>query len=225
MTPSNTFSHPELGVVRYSVQPVPDSGDGQTAAVINLMAIYAIEDSASPEVQQAVAEAQAEFPNLSPEEQVFRYVKRHVRFTYDEQTALPLQTWYEDPIVETLVRPRDMLALGPFAQGDCDDFSMLVASMLLAQGIDVAYVTVAVDPADPSQYSHVYVAAYRDGHRIPIDASHGPHAGWETPEYYRRTEWPFGQLGIKKKLTAGLLILGAFLLLLQKPEKKKEEQT
>lgn len=211
MPDHNTVDHPILGTVRYTVTTVPDAGDGQTAGVISLMARYASEDASSQEVLQAVEVAKAENPGASPEEQVFRYVRTRVRFVYDEATALPLQYWYADPIVEALIRPRDLIALQPFAQGDCDDFSMLVAAMLMAQGIDVAYVTVAADPADPEQFSHVYVASYRDGMRIPVDASHGPYPGWEAETWYRRQEWPVGKLDEKQKLKVGAVLAAAFI--------------
>lgn len=210
MQSHNTVDHPVLGRVRYSVVQAPESGDGQTASVIELMARYAREDAKSPDVLQAVQQSKEELPDASPEEQVFHYVRSRVRFVHDEITALPLQTWYADPIVETLIRPRDMIALHPFAQGDCDDFSMLVAAMLMAQGIDVAYVTVAADPADPAQFSHVYVASYRDGRRIPVDASHGPYAGWEAGDVYRRQEWPVDD-GNGKKIAIGAAIAAAII--------------
>lgn len=194
---------------------VPDGGDGQTAAVIRLMTEYAVQDSRSAAVQDAVREAQVAYPGLSPEEQIFYYVRGRVRFVEDEVTALPLQTWYQEPIVEALIRPADLLAQRPVAQGDCDDFSMLVAAMLLAQGIPCSYVTVAADPRDPGQFSHVYVASYRNGKRVPIDASHGEYPGWEARSPYRRTEWPVADeemirnraLALAIALAAGVYIL------------------
>lgn len=211
MPDHNTVDHPILGTVRYTVTPVPDAGDGQTARVIELMARYAVEDSSSPEVLEAVRRAQEDLPGAEPEEQVFHYVRSRIRFVYDEVTALPLQSWYADPIIEALIRPRDMIASLPFAQGDCDDFSMLVAAMLMAQGVDVAYVTVAADPADPAQFSHVYVASYRDGRRIPVDASHGPRAGWEAETWYRKQEWPIGKMDAKQKMLTGAVLAAAFI--------------
>lgn len=212
MPDHNTVDHPILGRVRYSVTVVPDAGDLQTASVIQLMGRYAVEDSAAPEIIQAVEEAKAENPNASPEEQVFEFVRTRVRFVHDEATALPLQTWYADPIVEALIRPKDLLALRPFAQGDCDDFSMLVAAMLMAQGIDVSYVTIAVDPADPGQFSHVYVVSHRDGQRIPVDASHGYYAGWEAESWYRKQEWPIGRVDENQKIATGAVLAAAFIL-------------
>lgn len=209
MPSDNVIDHPILGRVRYSVYVAPDAGDGQTSEVISLMSRYAREDSSSPEVKRAVAEAAAALPGASPEEQIFSYVRSHVWFAYDEATSLPLQSWYADPIVEVLIRPRDLIAAQPFAQGDCDDFSMLVASMLLAQDIETAYVTVAADDADPTQFSHVYVASYRDGMRTAIDASHGPYAGWEAETWYRKQEWPISKLSQRQATIAGLALVAA----------------
>jgi len=210
--PGTTYL-PGFGEVRYDLSPVPEYGDSQTSAVIGLMAKYAAEDSESPEVRQAVAAAQRMYPGLTPEEQIYRFVRSRIRFVNDEALSQPFQRWYEDYIVETLIRPRDLLALPvPVAQGDCDDYSMLVASMLLAQGIKASYVTVAADERDPAQFSHVYVASYRDGKRFPIDASHGPYAGWEVQGVYRRTEWPIHKAVILnlniEKIRPGLIVLG-----------------
>jgi hypothetical protein len=197
--PGTTYL-PGFGEVRYDLTPVADYGDGQTSAVIGLMAKYAAEDSESTEVRQAVAAAQRLYSGLTPEEQVYRFARSRIRFINDEALSQPFQRWYQDYIVETLIRPRDLLTLPvPVAQGDCDDFSMLVASMLLAQGIKASFVTVAADDRDPNQFSHVYVASYRDGKRFPIDASHGPFAGWEVQGVYRRTEWP-----VRKAVTLDL---------------------
>jgi len=131
--------------------------------------------------------------------------------------------------VEIPPLPRDLLALPvPVAQGDCDDYSMLAASMLLAEGIPCAFVTVAADSRDPSQFSHVYVVSRRGGARIPIDASHGPSVGWETPEFYRRSEWPVAQPLVvdidPEKLRLPLLLgLAAALVLLWGGKKDGEE--
>src|SRR3990172_5349573 len=89
-------------------------------------------------------------------------VKRRLQFVRDEETAKPFQSGMGvgDVVVETLIRPRDMSVLcadgSCVRQGDCDDFSMYTASLLLALGIKAAFVTVAASPSS-SHYSHVYV--------------------------------------------------------------------
>jgi len=211
----NQFDHPVLGRVNYSLAAVPDYGDDQTAAVISLMTKYAVEDSKSDVVKQAIGQAKLEMPTESPEAQIFYYVRGRVRFVADESTALPLQRWYQEPIVESLIRPVDLLNMRPIAQGDCDDFSMLVASMLLAEGIPCSFVTVAADDRDPQQFSHVYVASYRDGKRTPIDASHGLFPGWEADRdsVFRKREWPIRdekQDQYQAAILASVLLIGVY---------------
>jgi hypothetical protein len=75
---------------------------------------------------------------------------------------------------------------------------MYVAALCESAGIPCGFVTVAADPADPSQYSHVYAVAYPKDEfgrrvRVPIDASHGEYAGWEVPDRFnKRKEWMIG---------------------------------
>jgi hypothetical protein len=76
--------------------------------------------------------------------------------------------------------------------GDCTTFSMLIAAMLEALGMRWELVTVAVDPEDPTNYSHVFVrAVLDDGARLTLDGSHGKHPGWEVPRAhrFRRQVW------------------------------------
>lgn len=219
---------PDMGTVRYSLAQVPDYGDSQTAAVLGLMIQYATEDADSPQVRQAVEDARRQYPGMRGEEQIWRYVRSRVRFVQDEVLATPFQRWYLDYIVETLIRPRDLLSLPvPVARGDCDDYSMLVASMALAMGYDnVRYVTVAADERDPQQFSHVYVAVYHDGGRFVIDASHGLYPGWEVsgPGVYRKTEWPVrGAFAIPldiDRIRVPALVLGTLGLIYLATKKK-----
>jgi hypothetical protein len=88
---------------------------------------------------------------------------------------------------------------------------MYGAAHLMARGVPCSFVTVAADDSDPSMYSHVYLAAYPNGQRVPIDLSHGHYPGWETVNRFgKRKEWPIGSgfnfLGL------GLLAAGGYLL-------------
>ena len=97
-------------------------------------------------------------------------------------------------MVEVLVRPRDM-AVAKTRVGDCDDYSMYAACLLTALGIPAAFVTVAGDPRAPRYFTHVYVAAYPGGQRVPVDASHGKYCGWEAGMEIpvgAKQEWPVG---------------------------------
>lgn len=122
---------------------------------------------------------------------IFWWIKNRVEFREDE-SILSREMGYSDPNQELLISPIALLAM-PQPQGDCDDFSMLVATLCLATGIHCWYVTVAVDEESPNRWSHVYVQAMVDGHRITLDASHGSCPGWETRRTkYRRAEWFVG---------------------------------
>jgi len=191
-----------------------DDPDEQVETTIDMMAKYVREDASSIEVQQAATEAVP--PGTDPIEGIFQYVKRLIRFQSDERTAEPLESHLAQagmgayPVIEVLIRPRDMVTwrsdTGTGQVGDCDDYAMLTATLLLAKGIDASFVTVAADPRQPGNYSHVYVAAFQQGNRIPMDTSHGEYPGWEVSDHVtRRTEWPI-KTGYRGLILAGLVI-------------------
>lgn len=205
--------HPGFGeVLRYEAIQLPDAPDDQVEQTISLMREYAVQDSAHPLVREDAASALRAYPGLSPEEAVFYWVKNRVGFVRDEVLGSPIPVPPDAPLIETLIRPVDMVALcsssGCRRAGDCDDFSMYGAALLTALGRRVCFVTVAADGRDPNAYSHVYLVSYGDGgERFPLDISHGPHPGWETANLYgKRREWPVGGLG-----AVDLLLVGAGL--------------
>jgi len=196
---------------------VPEDPDGQVAGTIDLMRRYVQEDSHSPEIQRDAQEAVGSLdPSHIPQQEivsrVFGYVKSRVTFVGDE--LLAAGTGLEEtgpPVVEVLIRPKDMAVMCDQGtcqrMGDCDDFSMYAAALLTSLGVKTAFVTVAADRAQPNMFSHVYLAAYtNEGERIPLDTSHGPRPGWETPQSTRIKEWPIGGMGDGLALAAGLAI-------------------
>jgi hypothetical protein len=211
---SGQLHHPLLGLVRYKVDTLPDSGDSQTSATIAMMRQYALEDAGSPEIRADAYQARMECPDCGPAEAACGWVNRRVQFQRDEVTAAPWQAEAmgaapDDVFVEALIRPRDMSVLcsAGRAIGDCDDFSMYTASLLTAMGVPCAFVTVAADP-DSDQYSHVYVAGYPNGQRIALDTSHGEYPGWETGQGHRIDEWPvWGRSSAPWAVPALLLVI------------------
>jgi hypothetical protein len=119
----------------------------------------------------------------------------NIHFTRDEVTGAGIQglDLGDDAVIETIIRPIDMARYvdAGMALGDCDDFSMYLAALLKANGVPCAFATVAADGEAPDQFSHVYVVAYPDGQRLPLDASHGQYPGWETENRFGKyAEWP-----------------------------------
>lgn len=168
----------------------PRDTDVSTADTIALMDQYANEDSRHPIVIRAAEEIRDSY-NLGSDSRekdiskaVFQYVKDHVRFVEDETTLNKL--FGIDSDVELLIRPSRLLSMRN-AMGDCDDFSMLTKSLLLALDVNSSYITVAADKAKPRKWSHVYVLTDRE--QIPVDTSHGKYLGWEAPEVSREQVW------------------------------------
>ena len=209
------ISHPTWGDVRYEAVLVPDDPDEQVAAVIGTMRRYVLEDYRSPAIAAEAQRALKLDPN--PTTAVFWHTKRSLSFVRDEVLAAPMQPNHDYPIVEVLVRPVDMASMcggggGSCRRaGDCDDYAMYAAALLLNLGVPVSFVTLAADGADPSRYSHVYLAAYpAGGERVALDTSHGQYPGWEAPNYYgKRTEWPVSGSWLPWLPVGGLLYAAA----------------
>lgn len=195
-----------------------DDPDTQVAQVIGMMRRLAVEDGDAPSIKDAAHQIVAQYGE--PLSGVHRYVSGLMGFTADENTAAPLQPSFRDPIVETLVRPVDVLTSATQC-GDCDDFTMFGASLLRALDIPCAFVTVAADPQAPDIFSHVYLAAYPTtgpyrGTRVPMDCSHGPQVGWETQMQFRRAEWPVTRCAVMPWLVGGGLALAMAYYLFSK---------
>jgi transglutaminase-like putative cysteine protease len=224
--------HPAFGEqVRYAYTLTSDDPAEQVADTIALMRRYVLEDSASPlliaESVRAVAGAASQ-PDAA--RNIFHYVRRLIRFVTDEHTLAGIpQVPQSVPLIEALIRPVDMARMCASGScrrsGDCDDFAMFTAALLRAAGIPSSFVTVAADPGDPSRFSHVYVAAYPDGERLPLDASHGEYPGWEVV-FGKRQEWPIDGLGVMGNgggnhfAAAAALGLALLLLARRRPSRK-----
>ena len=181
--------HPDFGqVVNYAFERIPDDPDGQVRATINRIRQYIREDAKSPIIQQQACRIAAD-----PINGVWAQ-KPNIRFRQDADIAEDLQTddTRKHGIIESLIRPADQaMLIQTLGQGveDCDGYTQYAACILTALGIPCTLATVAADPDNPREFSHIYVVAYWKGKRIPLDLSHGPAPGWECPNT-RIQEWP-----------------------------------
>lgn len=118
----------------------------------------------------------------------FWQVKHSVKFASDEPRLFQVG---EPAALDLLIAPA-VLVRQPEPKGDCDDFTMLLQTLLDQLGIESYTVTVASDPQDPSRWSHVFcVAKLPDGTLCAMDASHGDYPGWMVPRehIYRWQGW------------------------------------
>lgn len=91
---------------------------------------------------------------------VHAYVRDHIRYLRDIHG------------VETLHTPEKLIELG---QGDCDDKSILLASLLEAIGFTTRFVAVGFKPGT---YSHVYVEVQTPAGWVPLETTEPVAAGW-----------------------------------------------
>lgn len=189
-----------LSTLNMEARVTGDDPDTQVVETIELMSEYVRRDVRSPQVQELAQDLAGDTPQETLDS-IFDHVQRLVRFQADETTARPLKSRLVEmgvgdyPVVEVLIPPADMLTwrqdTGTGQAGDCDDFAMLTAALVMASGMKAVFVTAAADYRVPGQWSHVYVAAYtQDGRRVALDTSHGEYAGWEVQDgVTRRQEW------------------------------------
>lgn len=165
---------------------LPADCDEQTDVTISLMRNLASEDARSVLIRAMAGRLPAHA--AAAVDAIFWTVRKSVAFKRDSELAQGVEGWSPD-IVEVLIRPVDLIAMRP-AEGDCDDFSMLVASLCMAAGIPASFVAIAADPLEPARYSHVYVVAHLFSGDRAIDASHGRSPGWECQNLFgKRTLW------------------------------------
>jgi transglutaminase-like putative cysteine protease len=187
----------------YTLTYLPDDPYAQVAAMTGRMsdAVSAARIPIEQEAFSVLNQDAAVHGDVNPIRAVWNYVREKMRFVSDDVPGMQLEQvlGLSTPVVESLVRPEYMHQYG---SGDCDDYVTYGAALLNALGVPVKFCTVAADANEPNVYSHVYLVAYYDGQRIPLDLSHGQHVGWEKEDgVYMRQEWPCGGSGI------GLIIL------------------
>jgi uncharacterized membrane protein len=189
-------THSDFGAipVRYNFRALPDSPDAQVSSTLRDVIGYIREDAKSPFLQSEAAKLHA-LGGGDPNVGLYRMLKRQIRFKRDEKIAENLAV--DDPrkrdTIEVLIRPIDqwvLIKMRGLGIGDCDCIHMYGACLLYILGIPCSLVTVAADPAAPTEFSHVYLASYWNGVRTPLDISHGEYPGWECPNLGRIKEWP-----------------------------------
>jgi transglutaminase-like putative cysteine protease len=176
----------------------PYDSDVSTAATVNILCRLARQYAFDPWVaagnQQALFALGAGARDRDTASAIFHWIRGTVRFVEDERLL------YEELGVEPEHLDKELLLVPPLLlgmpvpMGDCDDFSLLTASMLLAAGLQPFYVTVAADATDARKFSHIYVCAYLEDEDeyMSLDAGNrytGIPPGWESDKVTRKAIW------------------------------------
>lgn len=209
-----TAYHPDFGQpVSYQFEAMPDDPDAQVRITVRHLIENALAEFSSPIIQECAAEA-LRAGGGDPIYGVWLAVKPHMRFRQDFDIAADLQV--DDPrkrsIVETIILPSWQAWLIKFrgqGVGDCDCFTGYAAALLLALGIPTYMCTVSAEGERPWEFSHIYIVAYPNGVRTPLDLSHGPYPGWECPNLGRKREWPVSAEALRPSIVPILALAAA----------------
>jgi hypothetical protein len=180
--------------------------DRATAETVEVMMQHVFDScyGESPYTRLAAIDAVKRFGN--PIDGAFWWPKHAIKFVHHQDQ---LQKWLnEADQLQLLISPERLLAMPRIPlfgetrpQGDCAVFCMLVAAILECHGVDWEFVVLAVDPREPSLYTHVFTRAILDdGTPVGLDASHGPCPGWEVPlvHRFRTQEWRAPRNGFRR---------------------------
>lgn len=113
---------------------------------------------------------------------VWWWLRRSMRFVHDQEALASLLNLGDE--MELLIQPELVFRMQrPF--GDCDDFTMAGCALLLNLGLEAEIVIMAVDPAEPWRWSHVFPQAVLPcGRRFALDATpHAQYPGWIVPAW------------------------------------------
>jgi transglutaminase-like putative cysteine protease len=190
----NVWGQP-VAVLRTRTNPYDN--DVSTAHTVKAMSHLARRYASDPHVVAATADALSGAMRSQREiaSSIFYWIRANIRFVEDEQLM------YEQLGIEPAQLDKELLVIPPVLlsmpepMGDCDDFSLLMASMLLCAGIQPYFVTVAADAEDVNKFSHIYICAcLRDeGTHMCLDAGNRLQMvppGWESEKITRKAIWP-----------------------------------
>jgi len=164
-----------LGAISFPIAP-GDAGIVQTVRVIRKLVDDGVKDPHVNALAIQIARSVPRFDRMALAQALYEWVLENIWFV-------------DDPVAKETVRPAAVvLRVGG---GDCDDINgVLLPSLLGTVGIPTRLVTVASDPRDPTQFSHIYAEADIDGAWVPIDAARpGAQFGLEPSNWARKRWW------------------------------------
>jgi Transglutaminase-like superfamily len=148
-----------------------DAGVAQTIDQMRQLVDQALTDPSIKRLATDIVRGVPAFDDTAEAQALYNWVRSNIRFTKDAVNK------------EQLYPPSELLQI---RAGDCDDISMLLATLLMAVGYPARLMTVAANGDD---FSHVYVEALIDGQWIPIDPARSDSQFGVAPPMYTRARW------------------------------------
>lgn len=176
-----------------------DIGDGDAAidTTVSHMIRLTKRDAKSPVIQGVARSLMQEHADcgdmcdIAYVRAAFRYVVDNVKYKYDHEHIHDHIKGISDSRamgIEFMIAPKHQIAQEIFA-GDCDDMTMLLGSILMAMGFDIAIKVIA---HKTHQFSHVYLLVHlpQRGFWTPLDPVLGNDGlMYEKPDVIRTKEY------------------------------------
>lgn len=158
----------------YTLKEIPSGDEGTFATVREIIALIK-EGKQNPRVRTIATRVVAGLPWKNHEVEagaIFSWIKQNIRFVNDPDGSEMLQ---------------DVEAILNYKSADCDDLTILGASLLGCIGIPSRIVVIAGDPRAPQAFSHIYLQAWCKTKWVGFDTSVvGSTIGWEPPTFTRK---------------------------------------
>jgi hypothetical protein len=155
-----------------------EAGTAQTVKKMRELVDQAVSDPSFVRQAIEIVRGIPAYNDVAEASTVYEWVKRNVRYTKDPVTK------------EKLYPPRELLKI---RAGDCDDISMLMGGLGIALGYPARLITIAANPENPEEFSHVYTELEvppGSGQWIAMDAArHDAQFGVEPLMYFRKKAW------------------------------------
>lgn len=121
-----------------------EKGTGETLSLMRSMAIQGSKDPRMRSLGISIVRSISPRKDIHRANAILRWVQKNIRYVRDIRR------------VETLATPQRTLL---WCAGDCDDFSIVIAALLLSIGFnEVCFVAQKNDPTGP--FRHVFVAVF-----------------------------------------------------------------
>lgn len=167
-----------------------DAGTAQTISLARKLVERAVHDESINVFAVGIVRDTPNHDDVSKVRAIWDWVVAHIAYVMD-----PVGPGGAKEVLRTA---RDTILL---RAGDCDDINaVLLPTLLGSVGYCTRVVTVAVDPSNPDQFSHVYCEVDINGEWVALDAARpGAQFGLAPHRYFKKKIWAMtdsGQQGI-----------------------------
>lgn len=168
------------------------NGDAAIMKTLDHMVRLARRDARTPDVRTLAQKLSASCKGKTPQKEfckvkaAFDWVVDNIEYKYDHEHVVDYADVENPNATEFLIAPKHQLGV---LTGDCDDMSMMLASLLGAMGFQVKFKVIAWRGRE---YTHVYVEVFMpnvDGEYrwIPLDPVAGSKGfAWEKAPVIRK---------------------------------------